>query len=191
MSNKNTDGVLIEPSTNSKVKIIENFLPSIVHEGVKNVLLGSNFPWYFNNTILDLDTIDKDSITNFQFTHTFFAEHTVHSPNYWGLVAPIIEYINPISLMRIKANLTTATENINEHGWHVDYKRPDYDNSKHMIGIYYVNSNNGKTILKNGTEINSVENRLAILNGDMLHTGTSCTDEKVRCVINFNYISAD
>ena len=53
--------------------------------------------------------------------------------------------------------------------------------------IYYVNSNDGYTEFKDGTIIESVENRLVIFPSDMRHTGTTCTNAKNRIVVNINY----
>jgi hypothetical protein len=36
-------------------------------------------------------------------------------------------------------------------------------------------------------EIESVENRMLLLSGDQIHTGTTSTDER-RCLINFNFL---
>jgi hypothetical protein len=51
-----------------------------------------------------------------------------------------------------------------------------------------MNTNNGKTIFKNGKQINSIENRIVIFDSNLQHTGTSHTDTKRRVLINFNYI---
>ena len=53
--------------------------------------------------------------------------------------------------------------------------------------VFYVNSNNGYTKLKNGTIIKSEENKIAIFDGETEHTGTTCTDEEFRVVVNINY----
>ena len=53
--------------------------------------------------------------------------------------------------------------------------------------IFYINTNNGYTIFEDGTKVESVANRLLTFPTNMKHTGTSCTDEKTRIVINFNY----
>ena len=50
-----------------------------------------------------------------------------------------------------------------------------------------MNTNDGYTIFDNGTMINSVKNRLITFPAKMKHAGTSCTDQKRRVVINFNY----
>ena len=53
--------------------------------------------------------------------------------------------------------------------------------------IFYVNTNNGYTKFEDGTKVESVANRMVIFPSNMKHIGTSCTDEKTRVVINFNY----
>ena len=55
--------------------------------------------------------------------------------------------------------------------------------------IFYVNTNNGYTEFEDGTKVESVENRLVTFSLNMKHRGTSCTDEKTRVVINFNYFA--
>jgi hypothetical protein len=53
--------------------------------------------------------------------------------------------------------------------------------------IYYLNTNNGATRFEDGTEISSVENRFVVFDSDNSHTAVSCTDQKARFLINFNY----
>ena len=50
-------------------------------------------------------------------------------------------------------------------------------------------TNNGYTEFENGMKVESVENRWVSFPEDIKHRGTSCTDEKVRVVINFNYLT--
>ena len=40
---------------------------------------------------------------------------------------------------------------------------------------------------KNGDKVESVANRVVIFDSKLQHQAVSCTDEKVRVVINFNY----
>jgi len=53
--------------------------------------------------------------------------------------------------------------------------------------ILYMNTNNGYTKFEDGTKVESVANRMITFPANMKHSGTSCTDEKTRVVINFNY----
>ena len=42
-------------------------------------------------------------------------------------------------------------------------------------------------VFKKGGKVKSVANRMVIFNSSLEHTGFSCTDEKIRIVINFNW----
>ena len=73
-------------------------------------------------------------------------------------------------------------DKIIRHGFHVDFS---YVGSK--TAIYYVNSNNGYTEFEDGTKIESIKNRIVIFPSNLKHTGTTCTDRKIRTIVNFNY----
>ena len=59
----------------------------------------------------------------------------------------------------------------------------------YTTAIFYVNSNNGYTEFENGAIVESEENRMVVFPAEMKHRGTSCTDKKIRVVINFNYLT--
>ena len=75
-----------------------------------------------------------------------------------------------------------STPVITHHEPHVDL---EYE---HKGAIFYINTNNGVTVLEDGTEIESIENRLLLFDSSKKHNSTSCTDAKVRVNINFNYL---
>ena len=62
----------------------------------------------------------------------------------------------------------------------------DY-NYPHKGAIYYINTNDGMTLLQNNIEINSIENRLLLFDSSIEHASTSTTNEKARINININY----
>ena len=102
----------------------------------------------------------------------------------------ILDLVDPISILRIKANLLTRTPNIVKNTFHVDID--NLENSSETIkqwttSIFYMNTNNGYTKFEDGTKVESVANRFISFPANLKHTGTSCTDEKTRVVINFNY----
>jgi hypothetical protein len=105
-------------------------------------------------------------------------------------MSPILEKINSVSMWRIKANLLTRTPNIVENEFHIDIgdliDKPE-KLAQWTTSIFYVNSNNGYTKFENGSIVESVANRMVTFPSNMKHTGTSCTDEQTRIVINFNY----
>ena len=57
----------------------------------------------------------------------------------------------------------------------------------HFTSILYLNTNDGYTQFENGTKIESIENRLITFPLSYRHTGTTCTNQPFRAVINFNY----
>lgn len=164
------------------MQIKDNFLQSHELEHLQSVLLGCNFPWYYNYFIVHKD---KDSTQDFQFVHTFYRAdpigfQDVHSSAF-QMLHPIIQLLDIKSLIRIKANLRSKIETPNIPVYHTDYK---YDST---TSIFYVNTNNGYTIFEDGTKVESVENRIVTFPANTLHTGVSQTDEKARVVINLNY----
>lgn len=163
------------------MKIFNNFLPEENFLHLQNNMMGSNFPWYYNDAVVD----SKNSKGFFQFVHTFFLNNKQNS-SYLTLLDPLINKIKPLTLLRIKANLLTRTEKNIEHGLHVDYFSSK--SAKITTGIFYINTNNGYTKFNNGKKIKSEQNKYVEFNSDEMHTGSSCTDEKIRVVINFNYI---
>lgn len=164
------------------ITIIDDFLPKTAFEKIQHTFIGNDctFPWYYNRTKTYSD--DIEDLTNFQFTHTFFDNNAEGSLYYRDLIFPFFVLLNPVSIIRVKANLTGRTPHQIHYGFHIDI--PEAENK---TAIYYVNSNNGKTLFANGTEIDSVGNRMVIFDGSLLHSALSCTDQQVRCVINFNY----
>ena len=179
------------------MKIEDNFLEPRKFNALQNVMLGDNFPWFYNSTV-----VHKDEISDkFQFIHGFYihnvsqSSHTTSAPQAvisteFETLKPILEIINPISLWRIKANLLTRTSSINEQTFHIDIDdfRIFSENLNHWrTAIFYVNTNNGYTEFEDGVKVESVANRLVSFPTQLKHRGTSCTDEKTRVVINFNY----
>lgn len=160
---------------NIEYKIIDNFLEKEEFLKIKNIMMGSYFPWYYNSTVTDYHLKD-----NFYFTHSFFDDYHVKSEKY-NLLYPIISKLNPKSIIRAKGNFYPKTEKIAEHGTHVDYE------FSHKGFLFYINTNNGFTRLKNGKKIDSIENRGLFFNAGLEHNSSTCTDQDGRVNINFNY----
>ena len=165
--------------------VLEDFLPKDVFERIQHTLIGSTcmFPWFFNSTKTYNDEHKK--LTNFQFTHTFFDHNAEASKYYRDLIYPFLTLLKTEAVIRVKANLTGVAPNFPEKN--ISVFHTDTEGANNKTAIYYVNSNNGKTVFPNGTEIDSVANRMVIFDARELHAAVSCTDKQVRCVINFNY----
>jgi hypothetical protein len=176
-----------------KYQIIDNYLPEKLHKTISDQLIGwnsINFPWYLaNNKSADSIIMDKESIYNFQFVHMFFIRHQIFSTYFENIIGPFLAKIQPMALIRVKANLNPiVSQEKAKYGWHTDYTEDKGLKKGYKTAVYYVNDNNGKTYFKNGLEVDAVANRMVIFDGWMEHTGESCTDQKYRCLINFNYV---
>lgn len=157
-------------------KIIDNFLPEEAFLEIRDNLMGDQLPWTYNHSIVNDDEKEK----YFQFVHVFYS---IGDPKgqWFDVIRPLISRLDPIILIRAKANLTPRSSMVEEHGFHTDF---DFDCT---TAIYYINDNNGYTILEDGSKIESVSNRLVEFDSSISHTGTTHTDAKVRVVINLNY----
>ena len=163
------------------MKVIDDFLPQEDYKLIRDTMFSSNFPWYFANSVVSKDLLCTEQ-ENYQFGHSFYFNYGFKSENAQMLI-PILERLNPSAILRIKGTLLPRSEKTIEHGYHLD------NESNTPAAIYYINTNNGYTNFKKGGKINSVANRLVLFNTSEYHTGATCTDEKVRVLINFNYYS--
>lgn len=165
------------------IEVYDNFLDENNFKNIKYWLEESGqFPWYYNPNITYPEKRNNNDINNYMFTHKFYGQYSICS-DFYHLIVPIIEKINPIAIVRIKANLNPHTEHPYKSDFHVDY------NHKNLhTAIYYVNTNNGSTIFENGKEIICKENRFAIFPCDYKHQANSTTNKRVKIAINFNFI---
>jgi len=166
------------------IKVYDDILDTQEFNFVQEHMLGSQFPWHYGDVLNEhSEAVYKpscDLLYNAQFCHWFYKDYEPKGPEF-VIVRPIISKLNTDSLVRIKANITMKTDTIIKHGFHRDGL------ADCNAAIYYVNTNDGYTEFEDGTKVESVENRLVVFNSQMMHTGTTCTNSKVRCVINFNY----
>ncbi len=164
-------------------KIIDNFLDKDIFLNIKNIMEGNNFNWFLNKNITFTDS-KQENLNGSYFTHMFFidVEDRFLCSNYFNLIVPILTKINMKKLIRVKGNIYLKTQKKEHHLKHTDYS---FD---HMGAIYYINTNDGHTILENNIEIDSIENRLLIFNPSLPHSSTSTTNSKFRININFNFL---
>ena len=164
------------------MKIEDNFLKQEEFDKIQK-LMGepSPFPWFYADRIVFEDDVDK-----FQFIHAFYDNHMPMSP-FSNELDSIINIIQPFSIVKIRAKLLTRTPEIDESTFHVDIPLSEENLKQWTTSIFYINTNNGYTKFEDGTIVESVANRMLSFPANMKHCGTSCTDERRRIVINFNY----
>tara|TARA_R110000850_G_scaffold59682_1_gene137659 strand:+ start:2102 stop:2614 length:513 start_codon:yes stop_codon:yes gene_type:complete len=164
----------------SDIKIFDNFLNKQDFKKLFDSMNGNSFPWYYNDYVNDKENNNE----HFQFIHNFFNK-TVTS-NLFTLVEPLTHKLDMTSIVRIKANLLLKTDTPVVHDYHTDFNWK----YKWWTAVYYVNSNNGKTIFKKNKEsVCSKANRLVLFDGRLLHKGTTATDSKKRICINLNFFN--
>lgn len=157
-------------------KIIDDVLSQQIANDIDVLLTGDSFPWFFMPCVVN----PGDTSAGQYLTHIFYDKHQVNS-DFYKIIEPLLDVIKPRSLVRAKANLYPTTTTVTEHGFHVDYDWKDV-----YTAVYYVNNNNGYTALSDGTKIESVKNRLTILDPLVYHTSSTSTNGP-RLVININW----
>ena len=160
--------------------VIDNFLPEYQFKQLSNVILSDYFPWYWNDGVVRGHG-DVNNSKSYQFTHRIFdlADRGILSADY-SVCDTLQQRLGVRKLDRIKMNLTPRTFFHRKGGYHNDY----FDVT---TSIFYMNTCNGWTEFKKGGKVKSVANRMVIFDSNLEHQGVSCTDEKRRVVINFNY----
>ena len=189
----------IEPGIQniSGIEIHDNFLDDEDYQNLKLAFCTSEVDWKWNDSVVYSD--HRDHVYNFQFVHTI--HHNSEFVSEWSkLTYPILSNLKAKVLLRIKANLNVRTPTIIERKYHndmnMDFIQTGYpsfpidttDHIPYKTAIYYVNSNDGYTLFECGKKIESVSNRIVIFPGKLKHAGTTCTNEKIRVVLNINYI---
>jgi len=181
-----------------QLKIIDNFLPEEEFSEIYNFITGEvwqsneqcpSVPWYYgkilSENIENYSSPECAESDNYQFSHVFYVADAPTSQLIQNL-NPLIQSMPEVgcrSFVKIKANLNPKTSEVIEHGFHVDIW--NFDGGK--TAIYYINTNNGYTKFETGEIVESIANRLIIFDGNIKHTGTTCTDKNARYVINLNF----
>ena len=195
--------------------IIDRFLPesqfNLLNEGVMNSNTGEEpFLWYYNDRTLPT----PESLRNFDSPH--FSHYTIHggkiiSPHHRFssiIIASAIKKINfhvtrPISA---RFNLTTKDTKSEVQLPHIDIDR---DNKNCISLLFYLNTNNGGTVLYNEsyttsekisgcnfktvkdpsevTEkivVDSKANRLVVFNSNRFHSAKTTSDKNRKVIFN-------
>jgi hypothetical protein len=161
------------------MKIIDNYLDEETFTNISQFMMGSYFPWFYNDAVA---SVEKRNDLSY-FTHGFFdVDFEFQMSSMYWLIQPLVNKIQPKDIIRVKGNLyPNVGTNINDP-FHQDYK------FEHKGAIFYINTNNGATIFEDGTRVESVANRILFFDPTIPHASCRCTDEKIRVNVNLNYI---
>ena len=166
----------------NQMKIQDNFLPQEQYETIRDTMMATDFPWFYNSSVIDGVDNDNDISDRGQLVHCFYKENEEYAAStHFPLLVPLMDMLGINTIFRIKANLQLRTESIEKTGWHDDGYVPC------TTSIYYINSNDGMTEFEDGSLVDSVANRMVSFNGKTQHRGSTHTNTKTRVLINFNY----
>ncbi len=161
------------------MEVIDNFLPQEQFNDLVDHITSAMFPWYFED---DVAYANEQGQWNFYSMHLIYADHHLRSTKeVWEKAAPLLDKMDVKSLVRMKVNMYPKTPKVIHHQNHLDYSWP------HNGAIFYLNDNDGLTVLEDGTEIKSVANRLLLFDSSKPHHSTTTTNADRRLNINFNY----
>ena len=154
--------------------IINNFLQDEHFQEIKKLIEHPDFAWFYTGNVAhQKDTSDE------YFTHTFFTKNNVNSQSI-NILQPLFDKLEVKALVRARALRFVKNTNLIEHEQHIDYA------FSHKTAVFYVTTNNGFTRLEDGSVVNSVENRVVLFDGSLLHNSTNSTDAP-RLVLTINY----
>ena len=141
-----------------------------------------DFPWFFHDHLND-ESNDKPMLGNYYFNHCLIERGQVLSPEHLIVFRPLIDKLNIRldDIMRMKANLYPRTQRRVHHRSHVDYQP-----GSGFTALFYLNTNNGLTVVDGKKKIKSVENRMLFFDGSQKHHSTTCTNTNFRITVNFS-----
>ena len=168
-----------------------DFLPKMFFEKLNEIVNGSNFQWFFNNSNLDDTQAPFVKNDNFMFTHTFFRPEQGKASDWFDIFEPILYSINEKvkvnELMRMKLNLYTNQNKKIMQGPHCDILDEKGQPLKDVnTALLNFTTCNGGTKIGNKT-YNSNANELIIFNNATKHSGITQTDTQTRIVLNINW----
>ena len=169
----------------SDIKVIDNLVDEQYFKQLQNQFMSPEVPWIYADNVIGEEDLRCDPKYNYQLALDIYSDFSPKSQAF-EILHPIVTHpkLNMVGLFRIKANMNTATEEIQEHGLHTDAA------FKCKTAVFFLNTNNGYTLFEDGTKVESVANRMVTFPSTMKHSGSTCTDQKRRVVINFNYFAA-
>ena len=166
-----------------EIQVIDNYLSEDKFKPIYDHFMGIESKWHWIDGVVTLG----DGFNQFvDIIYDGFQPKSKSFDMLWSLY----EREQMVALNRIKANLSVRTPEliVYDHGFHCDVRGDESQVSRITTGILYINTNNGYTLFENGEKVESVRNRFVRFSCNMKHTGTTCTDQDKRVLLNFNYV---
>lgn len=161
-------------------KIIDNLLEKETFFKFKEAIFSKNLNWYFKEHQTHEE--DEKNDPGF-FSLNFFSNFSNDFIGFNYFLLELYEKINCKAVVQSRANLYVKQEKNEKLFFHRDFP------FECLTAIFYMNTNNGGTILgrKEKIKIDNIENRILIFNSQTEHAVAYPTDVKRRIIINLNY----
>jgi len=172
-------------NTKEKYSIQQNFLNKEEHDNLFKLLISPDFPYYYNDWHIEVFEPHKEEL---YFSHLAVNDGNINSNFYNILVLPFLSKLNIKKLVRVRVNLYINQGKRIISDYHIDQPNLPDKKLKCMTGVYYVNTNNGYTEMKDKVIVPSVANQYLEMDNYIEHRAAQQTDTKYRIVINFNYL---
>jgi hypothetical protein len=196
------------------ITIVDNFLEDDSYQKIYSLVTSGPFTWIRGSVLMkktedinpDFCYYQDEEMYNVQMMHVIYRNldpyskekslivagknksiNLITETEYMRVFVPLLSKIKPEILTRMKVNMTFNWGKQIFSGYHIDESKY-VDNG--MVGIYYLNTNNGYTQFENGQIVNSVANRMLFFPMNMYHSCVTATDVSNRFVINMNWIDS-
>jgi len=166
------------------IQIYDDFLSDKAFLHIQSIFFNPKFSWLWCDNIVHPPQCDE--LDDYQFYRVLYEEGNAN-PQVLEDLMPIFNHpkINCGRVIRVKVNCNPRSNRIVRNGFHID------TSAKCTTAVFYVNSNDGYTEFEDGTRVESIANRFVTFPSHLLHSGTTCTNQKRRVIINFNYYDYD
>ena len=125
-----------------------------------------NWSWYMINMLYSTDT----------------PQNEICGKIYEMFVPKFKKLANFKTMIRIKMNAYPYTNVVKEHKEHIDF------NYEHIGAVFSLNTCDGYTKFSDGTNVESVANRIVFFDASKYHQSTTTSNAKLRYNINFNFL---
>ena len=176
----------------SKITVIDNFLPPEAFKQIKDLCTSQDMSWFRSDGISNNDSTNAivNPLDNYYFVHLFFTNYMQTSTHFEvvkeAFTQGMKEHLGMSfrNITRIKANFYPRTEEVQVHPFHSD----SHDIEGLQGGLLCLNTCDGYTGFEDGTEVDSVENRVVFFDSTKPHHSTSCSNAPYRLNININFL---
>lgn len=176
------------------ISIIDNFLPEEEFKKLLGIIESPEMAWYFTPGISDDSATSEiqgnNPLDNYMFAHLLYNDFVPRSHFFDDVkdltIPPLVERIGIAwnTLVRMKINFYQRTNEVNIHPWHVDSTGMPLLKG----ALLMLNTCDGYTGFADGTEVDSVANRMVLFNAHERHHSCSTSNAQRRLTLNINYV---